>query len=331
MVSSEGTWIDDGRRLARIDVTADTQADDGMRLRSFVPFSALTPAGLPPWGDMEKAVRAMAAELTAMRTAPVAANGSANVLFEGLAAGQIIKHLLAEQLVGAAAKTAPGGRRATVSRASWRKLASFASSLIPISDVPRKSFGPGNPMYGASCRRQGSPPAASRRSEDPRRCHAAHAAQEINSDGPRTAPSAAEFIGNPIVTPIVLAGAQAAGVMEKAAAGGLGVPSRAPSATGCRWAATPMTRCRSSAPAAAAAQRPAGASLVVYRVKDGKEQAGVGPTLEALVPIAREITAVGRVPAGLRLHRFGRRRRRIPPPRDRRGTAAAVSAVASKN
>jgi hypothetical protein len=36
-----------------------------MKLRSFVPFSALDPAGLPPFAEMEKAVRAMAKELVA--------------------------------------------------------------------------------------------------------------------------------------------------------------------------------------------------------------------------------------------------------------------------
>ena len=153
MASSEGTWIDDGRRVARIDVTADTQADDGMKLRSFVPFSALTPGGLPPWGDMEKAVRAMAAELTAMRTAPVAANGSANVLFEGLAAGQILKHLLAEQLVGTPPpKTASAGsdEHGQSSELANKLGLKVASALISVSDDPLQELGPGKvPLYGA--------------------------------------------------------------------------------------------------------------------------------------------------------------------------------------
>ena len=47
---SEGTWVDDYKRTVRIDVVADTQADDGMKLRSFVPFTALDPAGLAAAG-----------------------------------------------------------------------------------------------------------------------------------------------------------------------------------------------------------------------------------------------------------------------------------------
>jgi len=48
LASSEGTWVDDNKRTLRIDVVADTQADDGMKLRNFVPFTALEPSGLPP-------------------------------------------------------------------------------------------------------------------------------------------------------------------------------------------------------------------------------------------------------------------------------------------
>src|SRR4029079_2173698 len=65
-----------------------------------VPFSAFEPSGLPPFADMEKAVRAMAKELVAMRTAPVANSGAGAVLFEGPAAAQLIKMLVAEQLSG---------------------------------------------------------------------------------------------------------------------------------------------------------------------------------------------------------------------------------------
>ena len=46
--------------------------------------------------------------------------------------------------------------------------------------------------------------------------------------------------------------------------------------------------------------------LVVYRVKDGQEQLVRGLTLEGLLPRSlKEITAVGRDPGGLQLHRFG--------------------------
>ena len=47
LLSSEGTFVDDNQHTVQINVVAETQAPDGMKLRSFVPFTALTPAGLP--------------------------------------------------------------------------------------------------------------------------------------------------------------------------------------------------------------------------------------------------------------------------------------------
>ncbi len=124
-----------------------------MKLRSFVPFTALSLGGLPPWADMEAAVRAMAAELTAMRTAPVAQNGSSSVLFEGLAAGQIVRHLLAEQLVGTPApKTASAGNdeHGQSSELANKLGLKVAASLISVSDNPLQDSGPGKaPLLGA--------------------------------------------------------------------------------------------------------------------------------------------------------------------------------------
>jgi len=151
--SSEGSWVDDVKRTVRIEVTADTQADDGMKLRSFVPFAALDPTGLPPLADMEKAVRAMATELSAMRTAPVASSGSGAVLFEGLAAAQIAKILLADQLSGtpppktASAGSDEGDQQSAISGKLGQKV---ASTLLSAVDDPLLEVGPGKaPLYGA--------------------------------------------------------------------------------------------------------------------------------------------------------------------------------------
>jgi predicted Zn-dependent protease len=313
MASSEGTWIDDGRRLARIDVTADTQADDGMKLRSFVPFSALTLAGLPSWGDMEKAVRAMAAELTAMRTAPVAANGSANVLFEGLAAGQIVKHLLAEQLVGTPPpKTASAGsdEHGQSSELANKLGLKVASALISVSDDPLQEFGPGKvPLYGAYRADDEGIPAGRvsliekgilkslLMSRTPR--------QEItHSNGHARAPRFAPpqvHIGNLIVTPTApgLARKALLAAMEKAAAGGLEsyvVRLLGDSTVPGGDADDSMSLFSFGGGGGRGGPAPV-RPLVVYRAKDGKEQLVRGLTLEGLLPRSlKEITAVGRDP-----------------------------------
>jgi TldD protein len=153
MISSDGTWVDDSQRAVRIDVVAEAQADDGMKLRDFVPFSALEPSGLPPLPEMEKAARAMATELVAMRTAPVAASGAGAVLFEGLAAAQLTKLLLADHLAGtpppktATAASDDGGQQSTLATKLKQKI---AAPLLSAVDDPLLAVGPGKaPLFGA--------------------------------------------------------------------------------------------------------------------------------------------------------------------------------------
>jgi predicted Zn-dependent protease len=153
LATSENAWVDDVARTVRIEVVADTQAEDGMKLRSFVPFAALDPSGLPPVADMERSVRAMAAELSAMRAAPVVRSGAGAVLFEGLAAAQIAKVLLADQLAGtpppktASAANDDGGQQSALATKLGQKV---AAPLLSVVDDPLLATGPGRtPLFGA--------------------------------------------------------------------------------------------------------------------------------------------------------------------------------------
>ncbi len=149
--SSEGSFVDDNQRTVRIDVVAETQAPDGMKLKSFVPFTALTPAGLPPLAEMEKSVRAMAKELSAMRTAPVVTTGAGAVLFEGLAAPQVVKLLLGDQIAGtppprtAQAGSDEGSEQGALATKLGQKV---ASSVFNAVDDPLLAQVPSKPLYG---------------------------------------------------------------------------------------------------------------------------------------------------------------------------------------
>jgi predicted Zn-dependent protease len=153
LASSDGSWVDDHKRTLRIDVVADTQADDGMKLRSFVPFTASDPGGLPPAAEMDKAVRAMARELCAMRTAPVAISGAGAVLFEGAAAPQLVRILLGDQLGGtpppktASAGSDEGGQQSALASKLGQKV---AAPILAATDDPLLEVGPGKtPLFGA--------------------------------------------------------------------------------------------------------------------------------------------------------------------------------------
>lgn len=149
--SSEGTFVDERRATLRLDVTAETQAADGMKLRNYVSFSALSPDGLPPLAEMEQAVRRMADELVAMRGAPVGENGSGSVLFEGPAAAQILRMLMSDQLSGTPPPRTSGSEAMSRGTEFASKLGlKVAAPIVSVWDDPLQEVGPGkSALFGA--------------------------------------------------------------------------------------------------------------------------------------------------------------------------------------
>jgi predicted Zn-dependent protease len=100
MLTSEKTWVDERHSYVRFEVRADTFAKDGQVLGSSLSWSAVDVAGLPAPDKIEAEVRAMAKNLVEQRNAPAVEPGSATVLFEGQAAAQLAKLMLAGPLSG---------------------------------------------------------------------------------------------------------------------------------------------------------------------------------------------------------------------------------------
>jgi len=101
LVNSEGTHTLQPSLLVTIEVEAATQAADGMRLRHWIPFNAGSFEQLPSTADITKAIRQMASDLTALRTAPVLdADYSGPVLFTGQASAEMFARVLGPNLSG---------------------------------------------------------------------------------------------------------------------------------------------------------------------------------------------------------------------------------------
>jgi predicted Zn-dependent protease len=149
LLTSDGSWKDDRRSLVELDVSVETQAEDGMRLHSWSNFQAANLHGLPPLAEMVKSVKAMASDVSASRKAPIGDNGNAVVLFEGRAAGQLLRRLLGDQLGGTpAAHTATGAR--STSDLAGKLGQRIAPTFLDVYDDPRSDIGPGKiPLFGA--------------------------------------------------------------------------------------------------------------------------------------------------------------------------------------
>jgi TldD protein len=152
ILTSDGSWIDERRSLVELDVNAETQAPDGMRLSSWVPFQATSLQGLPTFAEMEKRTRQMATDLTAMRSAPIGEAGNAVVLFEGRASGQLLRRLLADQLSGTPPPRGPSGDGPRPDTATFAGQLGqrIAPAFLSVYDDPRQELGPDRtPLFGA--------------------------------------------------------------------------------------------------------------------------------------------------------------------------------------
>jgi predicted Zn-dependent protease len=99
-VSSEGAKIAAPHQLTRLIIFASTRAEDGMELLRAQTFEAENPAGLPPAGDVEAAVRKLGESLEALRKAPVTEPFDGPAILSGRAAAVFFHEVLGHRLEG---------------------------------------------------------------------------------------------------------------------------------------------------------------------------------------------------------------------------------------
>src|SRR5262249_13759866 len=100
MVSNEGTTLVSPSSSTRLIMEAQTRADDGMDLLRVETFQAPNAKGLPGESELAAKIETMAADLSALRKAPVAEPYDGPALLSGRAAAVFFHEVLGHRLEG---------------------------------------------------------------------------------------------------------------------------------------------------------------------------------------------------------------------------------------
>jgi predicted Zn-dependent protease len=98
--STEGTRLQFGRGFARIVITAQAKADDGMDLQTFDSFEAFDASGLPKDDVIAAAVDRVAKDLTALLKAPEVEPYVGPAIFSGKSAGVFFHEIFGHRVEG---------------------------------------------------------------------------------------------------------------------------------------------------------------------------------------------------------------------------------------
>jgi len=86
-VNSEGTRLQTSQLRYRLNLRAETKAEDGMDLPRYASWFSRSPEGLPSEAELLEAVETMLAELEALRAAPIVEPYTGPAILSGRAAG----------------------------------------------------------------------------------------------------------------------------------------------------------------------------------------------------------------------------------------------------
>lgn len=148
LVDSEGRAVRQPSQLVRLQMAASTRAPDGMPLTDYATRDRTEPGSLEP-DAVRSMAQTLAQRLTRLRTAPVMDQYAGPVLFEGEAAAQLMRYLVADEL---GATPLPEPRTDQVNGAASRLADRAGARILPVwADVwdnPLQSDWQGQPLWG---------------------------------------------------------------------------------------------------------------------------------------------------------------------------------------
>jgi TldD protein len=101
LLNTEGSKIRANHSLAAVEVSMETESDDGMNLHNFVSVYRHRPDQLPSADAVRSEVQKAGEQLITLRVSPPAADYDGPVLFEAPAAGSLLAQMLSPSLSGA--------------------------------------------------------------------------------------------------------------------------------------------------------------------------------------------------------------------------------------
>ncbi len=137
LVSTEGTRLVQGRGFARISLSAQTRAADGMNLSVGETFDSEEPDGLPAEKTVLAAVERLARQLDALRMAPVAEPFVGPAILSGRAAGVFFHEIFGHRVEGHRQRDESEGQTFT-KRLNTKVLPDFVSLVF---DPTRRESG----------------------------------------------------------------------------------------------------------------------------------------------------------------------------------------------
>ena len=149
IVNSEGSRTLEPQLLIALQASAPTQAADGMTITISLPFSARTFDEMPSTQEVSNAIRQMAKDVTALRTAPVLdANYSGPALLVGQAATEMFARVLAPNLTEERGPIGGRGGQSTGSALLDRMKRPVLPANISVYDDPTQMKFGDKPLIG---------------------------------------------------------------------------------------------------------------------------------------------------------------------------------------